>query len=381
MKISKYIFKIVVIVFLAVCTVFNTGINTVLAAENSSITQQNTSSSWNAKIPAYINPSEQGKSDVNKYSVEVTNATLESDKKLIVTINYDGTLKEKNNAKLKYSLRNGYGKITSNSEIISVKSGNANSSIKYKFGAELAENPKYAGNYSGKVSFNFHIVTTHDYTLEEIENDDHLFPIGKTQPEYVVAEFNQNYSEVEIYANGEYSDGMMMLHKSALYPMPEHKDTLKKAIIDYGVTTIGDGAFKNCSLLTDVTIPESVYSIGDLGEAISSIQYRYWTGAFEGCTSLKKIAIPDSVSVIGDCTFQDCTSLTDVKLPNNFTRFGYYAFCRTRSLQSITVPSDAYYITYDYVFLNSKINTVYGEPGSYAEDFARSYGFRYSPVS
>src|SRR5580693_353967 len=53
----------------------------------------------------------------------------------------------------------------------------------------------------------------------------------------------------------------------------------------FPVTIIGQGAFRNRSSLTSVTIPDNIISIGKI--------------AFESCTSLTSITIPDSVTNIG----------------------------------------------------------------------------------
>ena len=53
----------------------------------------------------------------------------------------------------------------------------------------------------------------------------------------------------------------------------------------YSVTSIGKGAFRNCSGLTSITIPNSVTSIGD--------------NAFTGCSGLTSITIPNNVTSIG----------------------------------------------------------------------------------
>ena len=64
------------------------------------------------------------------------------------------------------------------------------------------------------------------------------------------------------------------------------------------VTSIGDYAFRDCTGLTSITIPDSVTSIG-------------YT-AFYNCSGLTSVTIPDSVTSIGDFAFYDCTGLTSI---------------------------------------------------------------------
>lgn len=66
----------------------------------------------------------------------------------------------------------------------------------------------------------------------------------------------------------------------------------------YNVTSIGRGAFLECSSLISITIPNGVTSI----EA----------GAFWGCSSLTSITIPNSVTSIGVAAFDYCSNLTSV---------------------------------------------------------------------
>ena len=100
--------------------------------------------------------------------------------------------------------------------------------------------------------------------------------------------------------------------------------SVKKVVIEDGVTSIGNDAFSNCSGLISITIPNSVTSIGN--------------DAFYYCTSLTSITIPDSVTSIGSSAFRDCTSLTTITIPNSITSIGEAAFGNCISLTSITIP-------------------------------------------
>ena len=87
------------------------------------------------------------------------------------------------------------------------------------------------------------------------------------------------------------------------------------------VTSIGNYAFYNCTSLTSVTIPNSVTLIG------------VW--AFYGCSSLTSITIPNSVTSIGSSAFYGCSSLSSITIPNSVTSIGSSAFYGCSSLPVI----------------------------------------------
>lgn len=132
------------------------------------------------------------------------------------------------------------------------------------------------------------------------------------------------------------------------------------------VISIKDRAFYNCSTLVNVTIPDSITSIGG--------------NAFYGCTSLESITLPNSVTTIGYGAFVDCTNLSSVIIPDGVTRIENHTFNGCTKLTSVTIPASVTEIG-SYAFENcyrlveiinkSELNIVagaseYGNVGYYA---------------
>ena len=122
---------------------------------------------------------------------------------------------------------------------------------------------------------------------------------------------------------------------------------LTSVTIPNSVTTIGRGAFIYCSSLESVVIPDSVTSIGRsafyncsslasvvIGDCVTSID-EY---AFNGCSNLASVTIPNSVTSIGSYAFSGCSNLASVVIPDSVTSIGYYAFEGCDSLTSVMIP-------------------------------------------
>ena len=100
---------------------------------------------------------------------------------------------------------------------------------------------------------------------------------------------------------------------------------LTNLTIPSSVTSIGESAFEYCSSLTSLTIPSSVTLI--------------WHYAFRGCSGLTSLTIPSSVTLIGGSVFSGCRGLTSLTIPSSVTSIGNNAFHGCSGLTSLTIPS------------------------------------------
>ncbi len=116
-------------------------------------------------------------------------------------------------------------------------------------------------------------------------------------------------------------------------------------------------------------------------EAPSPFDYKIEDGgavitAYSGNYSV--LVVPEklgdhSVIAIDDSVFSGNTKLTSVSLPEGLKTLGWFAFSGCTSLKSIHIPDSVCEIGYD-AFAYCTVLTVYCPSGSYAENFAKSYG-------
>ncbi len=90
------------------------------------------------------------------------------------------------------------------------------------------------------------------------------------------------------------------------------------------VMAVGEGAFKDNSVLETVLMPETVLVIED--------------SAFENCVNLKKIVFSEKTYSIGTSAFAGDKSLTAVSLPPATRFIGGCAFSECEKLDSISIP-------------------------------------------
>ena len=144
--------------------------------------------------------------------------------------------------------------------------------------------------------------------------------------------YTNNNTELSVTFQGKYYDSYDNEYNGDIV-IPSSVTYNKKT---YSVTGIELEAFRECTGLTEVHIPNSV-------EFVSG-------RAFEGCTGLTAINFPNSVKTIDMAVFSGCTGLTEVHIPKGVTEIWGGAFWGCTNLTTVTIPSTVEYFFMGPVF-------------------------------
>lgn len=174
-----------------------------------------------------------------------------------------------------------------------------------------------------------------------------------------------NLKAIDVVPSNSYfqsSDGMLIdIEENSVIRCPEGLEINTKAVkepvepfevLPYGVSKIGEGAFRNCSGLSSICISSNVKEISNSAfyncRSLEELQIGYAsvttsTGssivaepgsikigdrAFERCSNLKSASLSSAVKEIGFSAFESCRALNLV-IPNSVTKVGNNAFKNT----------------------------------------------------
>ena len=163
------------------------------------------------------------------------------------------------------------------------------------------------------------------------------------------------YDEIKVTALG---DGLFKGNKTIRSFYPHHcgwfttigAEAFADSSVEYvelfgSITEIGDEAFRNCTNITELTLPESLTTIG--------------SGALEGCTGITELTLPESLTTIGAGAFKGCTGIAELTLPASLTSIGSGALEGCTGLEKLTVCCDPAILPEDMADVLTSIDEVY----------------------
>ena len=160
-------------------------------------------------------------------------------------------------------------------------------------------------------------------------------------------------------------------------------------VTTFTATSIGTYAFAGCNRLTDIIVPDSITSIGNsafidcnnlsynqydnalylgniknpytvlvkcINTAITTCKINdnsriIYQNAFFNCSNLKDVIIPDNILCIGNHAFAGCSGIDTINIPDSVTTLGSYAFSGCSSAETLYIGSSLITLP-TYVFQN-----------------------------
>lgn len=123
--------------------------------------------------------------------------------------------------------------------------------------------------------------------------------------------------------------------------------SLRKVIIEDGLTEIPDYMFSSCSSLVAVKMPDTATKIGSyvfqnctslLNPILPAGLTEVPNYMFSKCSALESINLPETVTSIGNYAFENCSSL-EFSLPATVTNLGKGAFKNCKLIKEFTMPA------------------------------------------
>ena len=149
------------------------------------------------------------------------------------------------------------------------------------------------------------------------------------------------------------------------------------------VTMIAANAFQRCTQITNITMPDSINTIGEYAfqsmTALTGINIsnniRALPGyCFEGCQKLESLSIPENVTIINNRVFGNCTTLSSITIPASVQSIGVNVFSGC-TLKKLTIQNAK--LNVSGALNGLTVQTICGYAGSTAEKYAKTNGISF----
>ncbi|MBR5188251.1 MAG: leucine-rich repeat domain-containing protein, partial [Clostridia bacterium] len=141
-----------------------------------------------------------------------------------------------------------------------------------------------------------------------------------------------------------------MKNYSELYTAPwySHKAEIRMIVVEEGVTSIGNRAFRDLEHVLSVKLPTTLKTIGKYAFvnclklktlSFSSGLETIREGAFDNCEALMSVRLPETLKTLERKAFYGCSSLKCIDVPASVTSFGDLVFSNCTSLVTANIKA------------------------------------------
>lgn len=183
-------------------------------------------------------------------------------------------------------------------------------------------------------------------------------PMINSDADMTVPWYNQRLSVVCAVIE----DGVTNLGDHAFY----YHINLNAVSLPDSMTTIGKNSFDDCKKLAEVNLPESLVKIDNK--------------AFATCPLLTVVNLPDTVETVGDYAFYDDDGLTRVEFPKGLTSIGKWAFYSCDNLAEAVINSGKCTVGEGAFGQCASGLTLWGVKGSAVETYATENGITFETL-
>lgn len=198
-------------------------------------------------------------------------------------------------------------------------------------------------------------------------------------------EFANNYSNPLAYADGLYVSDVLVTAFDAeaekVVELGAYAFSGYAALENInlkGVTSIENGAFKDCTGLTQVTLGDNLTVISNyLFEGCTNLKSvtmsdkvtTIGNNAFNGCKALENVVMSKTLNVIGERAFKGCTSLKEIDIPSTVTSIGVYAFnIKSGALTKVNITDLTAWCNIEFEDKSGSVGFEYSNPLAIAKN-------------
>ena len=126
------------------------------------------------------------------------------------------------------------------------------------------------------------------------------------------------------------------------------RTSLEEINLPNSITRIGSNVFEGCNNLKSIDLPTGIEKMGISVFRSSGIEEIVFPASlktvpddcFKDCSELRKVTINKGTETIGSRAFSGCSSLKTIEIPGSLKSVGYCAFDRCSSLETVVLSGD-----------------------------------------